>query len=98
MGTRGLLAFHLNGETKAQYNQHDSYPDWLGVQVLKFLRGQDFDELRLLVAALQVVDSNSKPTTEQIDALRKYANRNVDSGALDNWYVLLRETQGDPAA
>ena len=44
---------------------------------------------------LQVVDSDSKPTEEQKKKLSRFANFNVGSQSDDDWYVILRETQGD---
>lgn len=40
MGTRNLTIVHSNGEYKvAQYGQWDGYPEGLGVQLLKYLKG-----------------------------------------------------------
>ncbi len=99
MGTRGIIAFHHKDQTKATYNHFDSYPEGLGVDMLAFLRSAaDIDALRESVANLQVVSDDVPPTSEQIEALAQYAKRNVGTQTLDDWYVLLRETQGDPAA
>lgn len=98
MGTRGLITFRVNGENKAAYQQWDAYPAGMGTDVLSFLRGKDLDILRQAAADLKVVSNETPPTPEQIEALKGYANRNVDDKRLDNWYVLLRETQGNPEA
>lgn len=98
MGTRGLITFRVNGENKACYQQWDAYPAGMGLDVLQFLRGKDLDILKLAAANLKVVSDETPPTPTQIDALKGYSNRNVDNGKLDNWYVLLRETQGNPEA
>ena len=98
MGTRGLITFRVNGVNKAAYQQFDAYPAGMGITVLEFLRGGDLNLLKEAAAGHKVVDGNTPPTPEQIEALKGYANKNVDNGKLDNWYVLLRETQGDPAA
>lgn len=99
MGTRGLMAFVVDGETKAGYVHFDSYPSGLGADVLDWLRASwQRYEVYALVRSLKVVDDDTAPTPEQIEALKRYANTNVSSRQLDEWYVLLRETQGDPAA
>lgn len=98
MGTRGLITFRVNGENKACYQQFDAYPDGMGTDVLSFLRGKDLAILKQAVVDLKVVSDATPPTPEQIEALKGYANKNVDNGSLDNWYVLLRETQGNPEA
>lgn len=97
MGTRGALGFVIDGEEKITYNHFDSYPSGLGVTVLNWLRKQtDWDAVKDQVRQLLVVDAESKPTQEQIDHLVKYANLNVADQNLDDWYCLLRETQGMP--
>ena len=106
MGTSGNMAFVADGKTKAGYVHFNSYPSGLGADILGWLREvYEWSEVTLSmvnarssVKKLVVVDDDSKPTPEQIEALKQYANTNVSSRQLDEWYVLLRETQGDPAA
>lgn len=105
MGTSGLMAFVVDGETKAGYVHFDSYPSGLGADVLEWLRecGENdgvtnqMQRVRHLAQKLVVVGDETTPTAEQIEALKRYANTNVSSKQLDEWYVLLRETQGNPA-
>lgn len=106
MGTSGYMAFVLGGETKAGYVHNDSYPEGLGADILEWLREVwEWSEVTLSmtnarssVKKLVVVGDDTKPTPEQIQALKQYANTNVSSKQLNEWYVLLRETQGDPAS
>lgn len=98
MGTSGNMAFVIDGETKAGYVHYDSYPSGLGADMLEWLReNYAKPETYAAVQALKVVDDSSTPTPEQIEALKQYANTNVSTHQLDEWYVLLRETQGNPA-
>ncbi len=105
MGTRGLMAFVIDGDTKAGYVHSDAYPSGLGADVLEWLREQyeydavtlSYQRARYFAQRLVVVDDNTVPTTAQQYELRRFANQNVSSGKLDDWYVLLRETQGNPA-
>ncbi len=94
MGTRGAYGFRIDGEDKVTYNHFDSYPSGLGRDLLKELRGCDRQRLFEVARKLVLVDGKSKPTPEQIEQLRKYANTDVSTRSLDEWYVLLRETQG----
>jgi hypothetical protein len=100
MGTRGFITFVADGEEKTAYNHFDSYPDGLGTTVLKWLHAatDSVSALREQVLALRVVDGESKPTPEDIERLRKFADTGVSTQQLDDWYVLLRRTQGDPHA
>ena len=38
MGTRGLYGFRKNGVDKVTYNHYDSYPEYLGRNILEFIR------------------------------------------------------------
>lgn len=98
MGTRGAITFVSNGVEKATYNHWDSYPSGLGADVLNWLRSNDWDlsTVRTQVDALLMVDDQAEPTAEERERFAQYANSNVSTGK--DWYALLRETQGNPAA
>jgi hypothetical protein len=99
MGTRGTTGFIANGEQFASYQQFDSYPAGVGVQVLKFarehlsvpaLRG----DYKAAVSRLVKVDESGKPTDEQREALKDFTDTHVSTGA--DWYATLRKCQGEP--
>lgn len=98
MGTRGFVGFTVDGTEKIAYNHFDSYPDALGIDVLTWLRSaaEALDALTERVRALRVVDPNSTPTADEIEQLRRFAKLDVGTQQFDDWYVLLRETQGNP--
>jgi hypothetical protein len=103
MGTRGFIGFVVDDQEKIAYNHNDSYPGGLGVDVLGWVRRVADTELgwevaRDTVRSLRVVDPNSKATPADIEALSEFARPDVATRELSDWYVLLRETQGDPAA
>jgi hypothetical protein len=98
MGTSGIMAFVIDGETKAGYVHFNSYPSGLGADVLEWLRAEkDKPETIDAVRRLLVVNDGTTPDAEHIEALKQYANTNVSTKQLDEWYVLLRLTQGNPA-
>lgn len=99
MGTRGFITFVTGGEEKTAYNHWDSYPEGLGVKVLKFLTASldSVSALKERALALRVVSPDSKPSPEDIARLGKFADTGVGTQSLDDWYVLLRQTQGEPA-
>lgn len=96
MSTRGFITFVIDGQEKTAYNHSDSYPDYLGVQVLKWLQGADIATVTEQARALRVAPSDSEPTAEDVQRLLKYANLGVGEQSPQDWYCLLRETQGDP--
>jgi len=98
MGTRGAIAFVAEGTEKVVYNHYDSYPECLGQQMSYWLRTNAgrVDELKAAVVALQPVDSSRKPTPEELEHFAQFRDERVSEG--DDWYALLRNTQGDPAA
>lgn len=98
MGTRGLLAFHVDGQTKATYTHWDAYPSGLGVDVLEYLHKTPLDEVTAKAKALQkITDTHAAPTFEQVAKLHEYLDANVGGESeVVTWYQLLRKTQGNP--
>jgi hypothetical protein len=111
VGTRGFVGFVIDGTVKIAYNHWDSYPSGLGTYVLGFLRktrdsavvqdgkprAEAFDEIAGLARALRPVPEG-KPTAEDIERLRPWTDLAVSSRSTDEWYCLLRGTQGDAEA
>lgn len=102
MGTRGSTSFVIDGTTKTGYQQFDSYPSGVGDTVLTFIRkvmdeGR-LDEVKEQVRALRVVDDTVKPSAADIKRLKEFHDDRVSTGSEEEWYSLLRNTQGDPEA
>lgn len=97
MGTRGFTGFMVDGEIKISYQQYDSYPDGVGVTVLNYLKSGPVD-MAAKARALRVVTDETPVTDADIASLGRFADTAVSTGDLREWYVLLRATQGDPAA
>lgn len=102
MGTRGFIGLVADGTEKITYNHSDSYPGGLGNDVLTWLRRVVAVELgvhtaRDSVRALRVVSPESTPSAEDIERLRPWTDLNVGQQSTDDWYCLLRGTQGNPA-
>jgi hypothetical protein len=95
MGTRHLVAFTANGKTKAMYGQYDGYISGVGQTVLDFCRKGIGSDTIEKVTKLIVVPEGAEPTPTQANALSKYSDGRVSTGA--DWYATLRECQGDPA-
>jgi hypothetical protein len=105
MGTRGLWGFVLDGEEKLTYNHFDSYPDGLGNTLIAYCRSVfelDGGEAELCkeVRKLKLVNEDAKPTKAQQRKLAAagFHDPNVSTGSTEEWYSLLRNTQGDPRA
>lgn len=98
MGTRGTFGFRIDGEDKLTYNHFDSYPNGLGNTVVEFIRDVgDWDKVKELARNLQDV-GDREPTPEDIKACAPYMNLSVSNQDTKDWYCLLRQTQGNPAA
>ena len=95
MGTRGLYGFRKNGEDKLTYNHFDSYPDWLGSKVVEFCKETSIEEMNKIFDNIILVDENAKPTRTQIVECIKYYDDSVSKQSVEDWYCLLRNTQGD---
>jgi hypothetical protein len=105
VSTRGFVGFVIDGVEKIAYNHSDSYPDGLGLGVLGWLRpalAGDAEATAEAVRGLRAVDSQSKPTAEDVERLGKFkwtaaqhgGDRDLREG--QEWYDLLREAQGEP--
>lgn len=102
MGTRGIVGFRIDGVDKLTYNHHDSYPEGLGETVVGFIRSvndikgfMNWDEVKDAARNLKGVSAKDTPTAEEVEKLKEYANLNVGNQNINDWYCLLRETQGD---
>ena len=95
MGTRGCYGFRKNGEDKLTYNHWDSYPDCLGTDVVEFCKATSVAEMNEIFDRIILVEEGGKPTKKQIDECIEFYNEGVSTGKLDDWYCLLRESQGD---
>lgn len=95
MGTRGAYGFRVGGQDKVTYNHYDSYPSYLGRNILKYVALTSPEEIRLAAKRIILVDPESKPTPALIEKYSHYADINVASHQLTDWYCLLRNTQGE---
>lgn len=96
MGTRGFTGLVIDGVEKIGYQQYDSYPSGVGVQVLKELHElvKDMDLFKEKARELQVVSNVAPPTADQIERLAEFTDLGVSNQSTDDWYCVLRSTQG----
>ena len=102
MGTRGLLGFIILGRRYAAYNHWDSYPEGLGQDIINFilsLTPEDYATMAALVADITWVDSKSAPSPELQERYQKlgFTDLKVSFQNPEDWYCLLRKTQGAAA-
>lgn len=97
MSTEGAITFIAGGERKNVYNNCDSYPSSLGVEVLTWLRCARDGGLAGAIGRLRIVNDfdGTKPTDQDRERFRGFF-QNV-GGPDEHWYSLLRDLQGDPA-
>ena len=95
MSTRGIYGFRKNEVDKLTYNHYDSYPEGLGRKVIEFIGNHTIEELNKIYDKIIMVDNESTPTEEQIKECEKYADISVSEQSLEDWYCLLRNSQGD---
>jgi hypothetical protein len=100
MSTRGFIGVVIDGTEKLAYNHSDSYPSWLGVHFLGAvadLMDRGLEEFKTKARNLRLVDEDEKPTDAEMVALARHANLGVSTGDPAEWYVLLRNLQGELA-
>src|SRR5262249_19779602 len=98
MGSRGYITFIINGEPKNAYNHDDSGPAHLGLRVLDWLPRADPEQLTASIENLKAVTEDQPPTPGQLRRLQEWSGSERTGRPEDQWYRLLRGTQGDPAA
>lgn len=97
MSTSGFVGFVVDGIEKIGYVHFDAYPSGVGVDVVKWLSAvEDFGPFADQARALIVIDGQTPPTPEDVERLRPWTNLNVGERSTEDWYCLLRETQGRP--
>lgn len=94
MSTRGAYGFRIDGQDKVTYNHSDSYPECLGYDLLRELRGFDRILLPDKARAVVLVDGAVPATDEQIAECSQWRNLEVSKKQAWEWYCLLREAQG----
>ena len=95
MGTRGAYGFYKNGVSKITYNHFDSYPEGLGLDIIKYIKSKSIEEMNADFNSITMVNDDDKPTIEQFLKCAEYYNDTVSSKSPEEWYCLLREAQGD---
>lgn len=90
------MGLRVGGVDKLTYNHCDSYPDGLGRQMVDDIHEllNDAAALRASAEALRMVADGSRATEEDVKRLKQFSDTDVSTRQLDDWYVLLRETQG----
>ncbi|HNU60698.1 MAG TPA: hypothetical protein PKL04_00710 [Methanofastidiosum sp.] len=99
MGTRGLYGFYKDGITKSVYNQYDTYPDGLGIEMLNLIKQiQSFDELRKIFDKLKIVKEGRKPGKRQLEHALSIITPDLDvsTQSMNDWYCILRKAQNNP--
>lgn len=90
------MAFAVEDEIKGMYNHWDSYPSGLGATICEWIETADIARAIEQFKALVEVEDGTPPTEDQKLALMRYADPGVSTRSFDEWYVILRDTQGDP--
>lgn len=96
MGTRALYGFEKNSVKKTTYNHFDGYIDGgLGETIIKFVKAHSVEELNKMFDKIRMVDDSIKPTSDDVRKCAKYSDFSVSEQSIEDWYCLLRGTQGD---
>ena len=99
MGTRGCIGFRYKNKDYLTYNHYDSYPDGIGVSILKEISEvKDWNLVKKIVEKLIIVDDNMTPTKKDIKKYVEFGNPGVGESSINteihDWYQLLRNNQG----
>ncbi|MEV2277769.1 hypothetical protein AB0I72_19495 [Nocardiopsis sp. NPDC049922] len=98
MGTRGFFGTVAGGREAISYVHWAAHPEGLGLDVLRWLRTADVESARARAARMRVVAPDTQPSLADIEKYLPHADLTVSTQSLEDWYALLRGTQGDPDA
>ena len=97
MGTRGSVGFIYKDKEYLSYNNFDSYPSVLGVDVLSFIakinEENGWDKFKEYASILKDIKEEDI-THEIIEKYKKYADLNVSTKSYSDPYCLFRSIQG----
>jgi hypothetical protein len=94
MGTRGAIGFRVNNEDKVQYNHFDSYPSYLGLEILNYIQGTNLHALKATAERIILVEQEESPTSEQIKECEAWTDSDISDNSVTDWYCLLSDVQG----
>ncbi|WWC92148.1 uncharacterized protein L201_007102 [Kwoniella dendrophila CBS 6074] len=92
MGTRGLLGLIISGKRKGCYNHFDSYPEGLGVDIVRFILGLSPEETETMVQRLTEIIWVTEDDPVPSDLLELYKSRDFH---LDKYQKEQREEDPD---
>jgi hypothetical protein len=90
MSTRGVIGVRLKGKDILTYNNDDSYPNWLGLRLLKELRGVDLDKLGQTAEELVMVDGEAKPKLTQLRACYHYLRQKLEGDGYETFDEMVK--------
>jgi len=100
MASRGFFGIVIDTVEKITYNHDYSHPQGLGIHVLTWLRrrakADNLQTVRRRAAELRLVRHDDTPTPEDVARLARWTDLSVSRQSTDDWYCLLRRTQGNP--
>ena len=87
MGTRGAYGFRRDKTDKVTYNHFDSYPSYLGANIMEFVQNNSDETMNDMFDKMIMVDQGENIPL----AIKLEHNLGKDT----DWYQFLREGQGD---
>ena len=95
MSTRGIYGWRNGGITKITYNHSDSYPTWLGENIVEFCAGMTDQDLENLFDHTIMVDELEKDPGK-VEMVRKFAvTHGNNPGESEDAYYILHFMQGN---
>lgn len=99
MSTRGAIGFITKaGDKKITYNHSDSYEDGLGAEIAEFIyrltNNKEWQKFEDAVEKVVMVNEKDQAPKEIQERYAPFANLSVSGKTTNEWYVLLRNTQG----
>lgn len=98
MGTNASYGIKKDGKLKSMYCHYDGYISGLGRDLIDTIKFYGVDKISNAFDKIKLVSANGKPPTDKeitICEENGWCDFTVSTGKRDDWYCLLRLTQGD---
>lgn len=92
MGSRGLYGFIKDGVEKATYSHGDSYPSYLGRDIIDFIKKTTDTELVNIFDRIVLVDGDTKPSADELRILLN-SGQYDDTQSGNSWNDVIRSSR-----
>ena len=98
MNNKGCWGFHrgIENATKVTLNNLDAYPEFLGHDVVTFVKSSSLKQLNEIFDTIILTNHHDNPTKQQLKECKKITGLKVSKKTHYTWQYVLEDSQGKP--